>query len=295
MSGDEAFQKQAAVILALTSNEKSGHLGKLTAEEEQVLKEFREQHREKRMTDQDLLRFLRARQFNLKKASKMLEDTCEYRKQHQPDRLLVTDHVNICKQGLGFVQGVDKMGRPVVWYYFCNHDPAQHAQAWDFCVALLEMAIRALPPGSDGVTVCFDLTGYSRKNSDIKLAIKIVQTLQNHYPERMGMTLFMNAPTVFWLLWRVIRPFLDARTSAKILFVDGSNWQDKLHSLIDRTQLPAAQGGGLAMTPSTWIDQILRAPNGHSPSRSQGGSPVRTLGNLSPMGLGSPPLPIGYG
>ncbi|KAJ1471653.1 hypothetical protein T484DRAFT_1843414, partial [Baffinella frigidus] len=74
------------------------------------------------MTDQDLLRFLRARQFNLKKASKMLddtcehrkqhqvtdarglqaskmlEDTCEYRKQHQPDRLLVTDHVNICKQ-----------------------------------------------------------------------------------------------------------------------------------------------------------------------------------------------------
>ena len=177
-SGDEAWQKQALAVLSLTINEKSGHLGKLTAEEEQVLKEFRELHREKLVADQDLLRFLRARQFNLTKASKMLADTVAWRIQNRPEDFLLANYVAMCKKDFGFVQGFDKMRRPVVWFYSANHDPADSTQAWEYSFLLLEMAVKNLPPGQDGVTVCFDLTGWSRKNSDLKLTIKTIQTLQ---------------------------------------------------------------------------------------------------------------------
>jgi len=61
--------------------------------------------------------------------------------------------------------------------------------------------------------------------------------------------------------------------------VDGSNWQDKVHALIEHDQLPTVSGGGLDNTPKEWIDQIRQTPNG-LPS----GNGDRRRGSLSPHG-----------
>ena len=42
---------------------------------------------------------------------------------------------------------------------------------------------------------------------------------QAHYPERMGVTFIINAPGVFGLVWRTVRPFIDPATRDKIRIV----------------------------------------------------------------------------
>jgi CRAL/TRIO domain len=45
--------------------------------------------------------------------------------------------------------------------------------------------------------------------------------LQNHYPERLAQLWFLNAPGIFWGLWKMVSPFIDAGTREKISFVKG--------------------------------------------------------------------------
>ena len=43
----------------------------------------------------------------------------------------------------------------------------------------------------------------------------------NHYPERMGVTLIVNAPRTFTAVWSVVEPWLDENTANKIILVSG--------------------------------------------------------------------------
>jgi len=45
---------------------------------------------------------------------------------------------------------------------------------------------------------------------------------QNHYPERLGVLILVDAPFVFRAFWKVISPFVDAKTLKKVVFVSGS-------------------------------------------------------------------------
>jgi hypothetical protein len=49
-----------------------------------------------------------------------------------------------------------------------------------------------------------------------------VDVMQNHYPERLGMMILINPPTMFWVLYKLLSPFIDQRTKekAKMLYTD---------------------------------------------------------------------------
>ena len=56
--------------------------------------------------------------------------------------------------------------------------------------------------------------------------------LQNHYPERLAQLWFLNAPSIFWGLWKMVSPFIDAGTRAKISFVKGEEALTDLQKII---------------------------------------------------------------
>lgn len=59
------------------------------------------------------------------------------------------------------------------------------------------------------------------KNLDVGALQAVFEVLQQHYPERLGELWFLNAPFIFWGLWRVVSPFIHQATKEKIKFLSG--------------------------------------------------------------------------
>ena len=59
--------------------------------------------------------------------------------------------------------------------------------------------------------------GFSHITGDVKKMLsKILSIDQDNYPEMLGHTCIINAGSVFSLLFRFIKPYLDLRTQNKI-------------------------------------------------------------------------------
>jgi hypothetical protein len=67
----------------------------------------------------------------------------------------------------------------------------------------------------------------------MKTSMDTLAIMQNHYPERLGCAILFAPPKLFQVFWAVVHPFLDARTAAKIHFVDVAtqHGRDELASL----------------------------------------------------------------
>jgi CRAL/TRIO-like protein len=48
----------------------------------------------------------------------------------------------------------------------------------------------------------------------------LVETFEAHYPERLGLCLVVSSPWIFWGCWKIIQPWLPAKTKAKVVFVN---------------------------------------------------------------------------
>ena len=79
----------------------------------------------------------------------------------------------------------------------------------------------------------------------IKTSLATLHILQDQYPERLGQAILLSPPTLFSVAWKVIAPFLDARTTAKIHFVDPAtdDGRTTLASLLDTSLLDVSLGG----------------------------------------------------
>lgn len=79
----------------------------------------------------------------------------------------------------------------------------------------------------------------------MKTSMETLHILQNHYPERLGCAILFAPPKLFQVFWAVVHPFLDARTAAKIHFVDvaTTHGRQELAKLFDLSQLDKSLGG----------------------------------------------------
>jgi CRAL/TRIO domain len=79
------------------------------------------------------------------------------------------------------------------------------------------------------------------------------------FPETMSKMLIINAPTFFTASWRLIKGWLDPRTSAKIEVISSRSAAEKrLRELVDVDQLPSDYGGKGPDTNAT-LEQSFQA------------------------------------
>jgi hypothetical protein len=50
----------------------------------------------------------------------------------------------------------------------------------------------------------FGVAGLRTRNLDVKALQAIFELLQSHYPERLCALWFLNAPLIFWGVWRLV-------------------------------------------------------------------------------------------
>ncbi|EPY20870.1 cellular retinaldehyde-binding protein/triple function domain-containing protein [Strigomonas culicis] len=164
------------------------------------------------------LRYLIARHFDVNKSFHMIEKTAEWLKETGSASWTCEHCMENPNDHLGQFVGWDREHRPVMfmsmrWGPERKH-PLRHM------VTCFNHLISLMPVGVEKWVCVTDFETYSHfKDSKPSMGISVIQTIQNHYPERLGKMICINPPGIFWVLWKLFHPVIDPVTRSKVEFL----------------------------------------------------------------------------
>ncbi|KAI5067418.1 hypothetical protein GOP47_0017946 [Adiantum capillus-veneris] len=202
-------------------------------------------------TDVLLLKFLRARDFKVEKAVSMLQDTMAWRKEFNTDGL-IEEETPADFHG-SFIHGTDLEGHPVCYNGELSskksvEDEAQLKKR----IQVLEKGIQRLDFSANGVNSMvqvIDFTGHSPSFLGRGLRSKILDVLQNNYPELVSKQIFINVP---WYFPPLLSLF-NSRTRSKAVVAKPGRVAETLFKYISPDQVPVQYGGLSRLDDSAFI------------------------------------------
>jgi len=93
-------------------------------------------------------------------------------------------------------------------------------EAHKFLIYAMEYGKKLLVPPQEKVTLIFDMTDFGLRNMDYAITKLLLECFQKYYPESLAHALILNSPWIFWGCWKMIKPWIDPVTAAKVIFVD---------------------------------------------------------------------------
>ncbi|KAH6652086.1 CRAL/TRIO domain-containing protein [Truncatella angustata] len=195
--------------------------------------------------DQLVLRFLRARKWDVQKALVMLISTMKWRQDAKVDDDIMVngeehmflqehqgaterekkeakDFLDQMRMGKSFSHGVDKEGRPTTVVRARLHRAGEQSEESleRYTVYLIETNRYLLSAPVDTGTVIFDMTGFSMANMDYTPVKFMIQCFEANYPESLGVVLVHKAPWLFQGVWKIIKGWLDPVVASKVHFTN---------------------------------------------------------------------------
>ncbi|WJX35964.1 proteasome endopeptidase complex [Trifolium repens] len=162
-----------------------------------------------------LLRFLKARKFDVDKAKLMWVNMIQWRKDYGTDTIIEDfDYKELQEVQKYYPHG----------YHACSIAAKRHI---------------------DSNTTILDVQGVGFKNftkSARELIIQLQKIDSDYYPETLCQMFIINAGPGFKLLWNTVKTFIDPKTTSKI-HVLGNKFQSRLLEIIDVSELPEFLGG----------------------------------------------------
>ncbi|KAF3322524.1 hypothetical protein FCM35_KLT13665 [Carex littledalei] len=208
-------------------------------------------------TDVLLLKFLRAREFKPKEAFDMLQKTLIWRKSQKIDSILSDekDYSNTDLDEACYIDGRDREGHPVCYNIlgvlanaglFETEEGRESLVRWR--VRMMEKGIGMLDfePGQVvSLTQVVDLKDAPRPGKKGVRAVlkRVVDVLQDNYPEMVARTIFINVPFWYYALSAIVSPFLTQRTKSKFVLSRPARTTETLIKYISAEALPVAYGG----------------------------------------------------
>ncbi|KAA8493018.1 Random slug protein 5 [Porphyridium purpureum] len=182
--------------------------------------------------DYCLLRYLRAREWNLEKAFTMLAETLRWRWTKRPDQLKYGDVAKLAQAGSIYPNGFDKSGRPIMYMRARRDPPGTTDEKLDQILYTMEEGVRSMDAskGVEKFVYIIDLAGFSvtQAGADPKLAQAWINVLQNHYPERLKLVCVVDAGMIFTGFWNIISYFIDTETRKKMTFISKAQFKKEL-------------------------------------------------------------------
>ncbi|XP_017777007.1 PREDICTED: alpha-tocopherol transfer protein-like [Nicrophorus vespilloides] len=202
-----------------------------------------------RTDDAFLLRFLRARYFQLERSHRLLVNYYNF-KENNPEFVEDVNLKHLQRIGDDDIITVppyrEQNGRRILLYRIGIWDPKKFTitELFQATLVILELAILEQRAQILGGVCMFDLEGLSLQKSwhlTPSVASKIVQIMVTSFPMKIEAIHIVNQSWVFDMVFNVFRPFLDERMR-KRLFFHGDDWES-LHQHIDPKHLPERYGG----------------------------------------------------
>ncbi|XP_069353540.1 SEC14-like protein 4 isoform X2 [Eulemur rufifrons] len=242
----------------------SGRVGDLSPQQQEALARFQENLRDLLPTlpstdDYFLLRWLRARNFDLQKSENMLRQHVEFRKQQDLDNILSWQPLEVIQlYDSGGLCGYDYEGCPVWFDVIGALDPkglllsASKQELIRKRIRVCELLLRECALQSEKlgrkiemVLMVFDVEGLGLRHL-WKPAVEVYQQffaiLEANYPEMLKNLIIVRASRLFPVAFNLVKTFMSEETRRKIVIL-GNNWKQELTKFISPDQLPVDFGG----------------------------------------------------
>ncbi|XP_057982418.1 phosphatidylinositol/phosphatidylcholine transfer protein SFH2-like [Malania oleifera] len=201
-----------------------------------------------------LVRFLKARDWNVAKSHKMLVDCLNWRIKNEIDNILskpiipVDLYRAVRDSQLVGLSGYSKQGLPVIaiGVGFSTYDKASvhyyvqsHIQMNEYRDrVILPMATKKYGRHIGTCVKVLDMTGLKLSALNQIQLMTTISTIDDlNYPEKTDTYYIVNAPYIFSACWKVVKPLLQERTRRKIQVLQGCG-RDELLRIMDYASLP---------------------------------------------------------
>uniref|UniRef100_A0A336LKE0 CSON007951 protein n=1 Tax=Culicoides sonorensis TaxID=179676 RepID=A0A336LKE0_CULSO len=245
------------------------YLGQLSPLQESRLVQLRQRLEEESELNKipdypTLLRFLRARDFSIDKSAAMLLDSLKWREQHRVDHLLDEYRMPsvLTKHFPGGWHEFDKDGRPLYILRLGHMDVKGLLKSigedglLKLTLHICEEGLRKMQEQTNrqekpiwSWCLLVDLEGLSMRHlwrPGVKALLRIIEVVEQNYPETMGRVLIVRAPRVFPILWTIVSAFIHENTRQKFLFFGGPDClhiEDGLELYMPVDKIPDFLGG----------------------------------------------------
>ncbi|CAD6941816.1 unnamed protein product [Tilletia controversa] len=179
--------------------------------------------------DTGLLRFLRARKWDVDRALAMLASTIKWRLDTNVDELAeggdeknqkIEKFLEQSDSGKVYAMANSKALQPIVYIHVKKHftrgQPSESMQK--FIMSALETNRLLIVPPNDKVVLVFDMKGFGISNMDFGSILYTLKCLEAYYPESLGFLAIHRAPFIFSGFWLLIKPLLDPVVRSKVDF-----------------------------------------------------------------------------
>ena len=176
-----------------------------------------------------LIRFLRARDYDIPKTTQMYVNWVKWRLDYRADRIDPEQIRAMLEKETIKIVGHSIDNSLVVLVQARYHEPtAQHIDDLvRYGIFVTEQAIQRLEREGRKpcIHVIYDRTGMTNANRDyalIKLSYKMIGMLQDFYCERLGNFYVLGANWVYWAAFKLIKAFLAKKTRDKIHIINSN-------------------------------------------------------------------------
>ncbi|UKJ90685.1 phosphatidylinositol/phosphatidylcholine transfer protein [Theileria orientalis] len=255
----------------LTPDELIGFVYALTPDQKELLSELKKRFVNERAGNEDLfddlflVRFLRARQFDLNKTTTMLTKYFAWRAQVDLPKVLkmnltsIRDTIKMYYPHCFY--GTDKLGRPINIEHMGLSDTTKlvhvlpQEELTNYFIQRYEYLTHVVLPSCsmfanhnvEQILTIVDLKGLQvhQINSKFRSFLSSMSGLtQNYYPENLGKLLFINASPVFSAIYTLLSALVDKKTLSKISVISSKTESlERVAELVEKDQLPKFLGG----------------------------------------------------
>ncbi|XP_065859425.1 patellin-4 [Euphorbia lathyris] len=207
-------------------------------------------------TDTVLLKFLKAKDFKANDAFEMLRNTLKWRKENKIDSILEED-IGADTGSMASMEGHDRNGHPVCYNFFSvlgNEEiygrtfEERREKFMRGRIQIMEKGIQKLDFKPGGVSAILQISDLKNTPLPTKKELrnatkKVVELLQENYPEFVAKNIFINVPFWYYAYSALFSPSLSQRTKNKIVYARSARVSDTLLKYIPASQIPVQYGG----------------------------------------------------